>query len=148
MKIRVLIVDDEKDFTDSLTERLALRDFDVSKAYSGEEAMELVRDYNYDVVILDVAMPGIDGIQALREIKSIKPLIEVIMLTGHATVETAIEGMKLGAFDYLLKPTELDELVKKVKEANGRKNEHEERIRKAKMYKYFESPRSVFDDKE
>ncbi|MBW1975734.1 MAG: response regulator [Deltaproteobacteria bacterium] len=148
MKIRLLIVDDEKDFTDSLAERLEFRDFDVSKAYSGEEAVGMVKEYNYDVVILDVAMPGMDGVQTLREIKNLKPLTEVIMLTGHATVETAIEGMKLGAYDYLLKPTEIDDLVTKVQAAYSRKAEQEDRIRKAKMMRYFESPRAVLEDKE
>ncbi|SFM63695.1 response regulator [Thermodesulforhabdus norvegica] len=148
MKLRLLIVDDEKDFTDSLAERLALRDFEVSRAYSGEEAVELIKEYNYDVVILDVAMPGMDGVQTLREIKNIKPLTEVIMLTGHATVETAIEGMKLGAYDYLLKPTEIDDLVEKVQGAYARKADQEERIRKAKMMRYFESPRAVLEDRE
>lgn len=148
MKIRLLIVDDEKDFTDSLAERLTLRDFEVSKAYSGEEAVGLIGEYNYDVVILDVAMPGMDGVQTLREIKRVKPLTEVIMLTGHATVETAIEGMKLGAYDYLLKPTEVDDLVQKVQAAYARKADQEERIRKAKMMRYFESPRAVLEEKE
>lgn len=148
MKIRLLIVDDEKDFTDSLAERLALRDFEIATAYRGEEAIRKVKDYNFDVVILDVAMPGTDGVQVLREIKNLKPLTEVIMLTGHATVETAIEGMKLGAYDYLLKPTEIYDLVEKVKGAYKRKADQEERILKAKSMRYVESPRAVLEDKE
>ncbi len=148
MKIRLLIVDDEKDFTDSLAERLSLRGFDVTTAYGGEEAVQRIGEYNYDVVILDVAMPGMDGIQTLREIKNRKPLTEVIMLTGHATVETAIEGMKLGAYDYLLKPVHIDGLVEKVRAAHARKADHEERIRMAKMRRYFESPRAALDDEE
>jgi DNA-binding NtrC family response regulator len=88
-------------------------------------------------------MPGVDGIEALREIKKIKPLTEVIMLTGHATVETGIEGMKLGAYDYLIKPCETEELVIKINRAHERKAEHEERIREAKVRKLETSPMSV-----
>ena len=82
--------------------------YDVTTAFSGEEAIETVKGYNFDVVILDVLMPGMDGVETLRGIKEIKPLIEVIMLTGNATVESAVEGMKLGAHDYLVKPINME----------------------------------------
>jgi DNA-binding NtrC family response regulator len=143
MKIRVLIVDDEEQFVEQLSERLQLRDYDVTSCTGGEEALGIVRKYNFDVIILDVAMPGMDGIETLREIKNIKPLIEVIMLTGHATVESAIEGMKLGAFDYLLKPTKTDDLVLKVDSAYARKAMQEERIRQARANEIFTSPLSA-----
>ena len=143
MKIRVLLVDDEAEFTEQLAERLRLRDYDVSTCLSGEAAIEKLKSYNFDVVILDVAMPGIDGTEALRQIKDMKPLTEVIMLTGHATVESAIEGMKLGAFDYLMKPCETEELLKKINSAQERKAAQEERIRMAKAEKYITSPRSA-----
>jgi DNA-binding NtrC family response regulator len=143
MKPRIFIVDDEKDFTEALAERLRLRDFDVTTAFSGEEAVEQVKAYNFDVVILDVAMPGMDGTEALREIKRLKPLIEVIMLTGHATVESAIEGMKVGAFDYLKKPCETEELVDKLSRAYAKKTEHEERIREARVREIIASPRAA-----
>ncbi|MBU0987613.1 MAG: response regulator [Proteobacteria bacterium] len=133
MKIKVLLVDDEKDFVDSLSERLKIRDFEVETALDGDAALNLVRSQDFDVIILDVLMPGKDGIETLREIKNIKPLIYVIMLTGNATVETAIEGMKLGAYDYLMKPTETEELVEKINRAQALKKEHEERIRKAEI---------------
>jgi DNA-binding NtrC family response regulator len=132
MKPRILIVDDEKDFTASLAERLAFRDYDVRACFSGEEALEKVRTHNVDLVILDVQMPGLDGIETLREIKTIKPLTEVIMLTAHATVETAIKGMQLGAFDYLMKPCDNEELVSKIDRGCERKADQEERIRAAK----------------
>ena len=148
MKIRVLIVDDEEEFVEQLSERLVLRNYDVSSCYSGEEAVKKLKAYNYDVVILDVAMPGIDGVETLHQIKQLKPLTEVIMLTGHATVESAIDGMKLGAFDYLLKPAKTDELVGKVNKAHARKSEQEERIRQAKVNEIISSPRSVFKDKD
>ncbi len=147
MKIRVLVVDDEQQFVEQLTERLQLRDYDVTACFSGEEALETIRKFNFDVVILDVAMPGMDGIETLGELKKIKPLTEVIMLTGHATVESAIEGMKLGAFDYLLKPTKTDDLVMKVDSAYARKDTQEERIRQARANELFTSPLSAFKKK-
>ena len=133
MKIRVLLVDDEKDFIDVLAERLEARDFTTSKAYSGDEAMGLVREKDVDVVLLDVQMPGKDGVTVLREIKAFNPLVEVIMLTGHSTVESAVEGMKIGAFDYLLKPTETKDLVEKIVLAYKRKSDQENRIRQAEI---------------
>lgn len=133
MEIRVLLVDDEKDFVETLAERLEMRGFEVKTAFSGDECLDLILKHEFDVIVLDVLMPGKDGIETLREIKSLKPLIHVIMLTGHATVETAIEGMKLGAYDYLIKPTETADLVDKITKAHNLKAEHEERIRKAEI---------------
>ena len=146
MKIRVLIVDDEEMFVDSLAERLKIRDLDVTTSFNGEDAAEKVKHYNYDVVVLDVAMPGMGGIETLREIKRQKPLTEVIMLTGKGTVETAIEGMKLGAMDFLIKPCETEILLAKIKWAYEKKSEHEERIRAAKVSDIISSPRSVLDE--
>ena len=146
MKTRVLIVDDEEKFADYLNKRLLNRDFDVATAFSGEEAIEKIKQANFDVVILDVLMPGIDGIEALRAIKNFKPLTEVIMLTGHASVESGVEGMKLGAYDYLMKPCDTDELVSKINKAYERKAEQEDRIREAKVSRIVSSPRSVLED--
>lgn len=143
MKPRILIVDDEKEFVETLAQRLTIRDYDVTTAFSGEEAVETVKGYNFDVVILDVLMPGMDGIEALRGIKELKPLIEVIMLTGNATVESAVEGMKLGAHDYLMKPCETEELIEKVNKAYERKAEQDERIRSVKVADIMSSPRSA-----
>jgi DNA-binding NtrC family response regulator len=145
MKIRILLVDDEKEFVETLAERLRTRDFDVTTAFSGDEALEKLNEYNFDVTILDVKMPGMDGIDALREIKKLKPLTEVLMLTGHGTIETAIEGMKIGAYDFLLKPCEMDVLLDKINKAYERKSEHEERIRKALVDKLSTSPMSVLE---
>lgn len=146
MKIRVLLVDDQEQFVQLMTERLTMRDYDVTSSSSGEEALEKVKGYNFDVVILDMLMPGIDGIETLREIKSMKPLTEVIVLTGHAAVDTAIAGMKLGAFDYLEKPCETEDLVSKIDKAYQRKAEQEERIRAAKVADVLASSRSVLKD--
>ncbi|MCK8601593.1 response regulator [Desulfoferrobacter suflitae] len=133
MKIRVLLVDDEKEFVEVLAERLETRDFAVSMAFSGDEALQVIAQQEIDVVVLDVLMPGKDGIDTLREIKQQKPILEVIMLTGNATVESAVEGLKLGAFDYLMKPTETKDLVAKIVKAYKRKAEQEERIRNAEI---------------
>lgn len=145
MGIKVLVVDDEEMFARSLADRLALRDFGVAISLSGEDALEKVKAFNYDVVILDLAMPGLGGIDTLREIKRIKALTEVILLTGRATVESAIEGMKLGAHDFLMKPCEAEELVAKIKSAYEKKSEQEERIRTARVSEIVSSPRSVLE---
>ena len=133
MKIKVLLVDDEKDFVDALAERLEMRDFEITKAFDADEAVDRVTNADVDVVVLDVLMPGKDGIAALHEIKKAKPLVEVIMLTGNATVPSAIEGLKSGAFDYLMKPTETKDLIAKIVLAYKRKAEQEERIRAAQI---------------
>lgn len=129
---KVLLVDDEVPFVETMVKRLSRRDFDLLTAFSGQEALDVMeKDPRVDVVILDVKMPGMDGIDTLKEIKLRYPLVEVIMLTAHATVESAIDGMKLGAFDYLMKPAEMDQLVDKVKRAENIKRHKEERIAEA-----------------
>ena len=133
MKIRVLLVDDEEDFVDALSQRLEMRDFAVATACNGDEALRLIDEYEYDVIVLDVRMPGEDGIQMLKLLKELKPLTEVIMLTGHATVQIAIEGMKFGAYDFLMKPADTDLLVGKINLAYKLKFDHEERIRQAQI---------------
>ncbi len=120
-KFQVLIVDDELDFLETIVKRLRARNIEVSGVESGYLALEALDSRNPDVIILDVKMPGMDGIETLREIKKKKPLTEVIMLTGHASVESGIQGMQLGAFDYLMKPIALDELLEKVRQAYERK---------------------------
>lgn len=133
MKIRILLVDDEKDFVETLAERLQLRDFNVRTAFSGIEAIKLVKEEEFDVIFLDVKMPGMDGIEVLKQIKSLKSLPQVIMLTGNATVETAIEGMKVGAFDYIMKPVVTEDLIELIGKASKIVEEHREKIRKAEV---------------
>ena len=133
MKTRVLLVDDEKDFVETLAQRLEIRAFEVKTAFSGNDALSLIMEHDFDVIVLDVLMPEKDGIDTLKEIKNMKPLIIVIMLTGHATAETATEGMKLGAYDYLIKPTGLDDLISKITMADRLKKKHEKRICKAEI---------------
>ena len=130
----VMLVDDEVPFVEAMTKRLVKRELIVISAFDGKEALsKLEKNRNLDVIILDVKMPGMDGIETLTEIKKRNPLTEVIMLTGHATVETAIEGMKQGAYDYLMKPCEIEQLMLKVEEATVKKRDQEEKIREAKV---------------
>ncbi|MCG6911389.1 MAG: response regulator [Deltaproteobacteria bacterium] len=128
---RLMIVDDEKRFTEMLSLTLGEMGVGTVTAFSGKECLDKLAENDIDVVILDIKMPGMDGIETLKEIKKRFPLVEVIMLTGHGTIETSVKGMKLGAFDYLLKPPEFDELLSKVADARERKDAHEERIRLA-----------------
>ena len=130
----VLLVDDESEFVETFSERLELRDLKISKAFNGEEALQVLeKDHDLEVVILDVQMPGMDGIETLTEIKKKFPLVEVIMLSGHSTVESAIEGMKKGAFDYLMKPCDMDQILAKVSKAAGKKRQHEDKIIQARI---------------
>jgi len=131
MKPRLLLVDDEEMFLEYLSKRLRNLRYDVTTSLTGEEVLEKIGQCDFDVVILDVLMPGIDGLETLVEIKKMKPLTEVIMLTGHASLESGINGMRMGAFDYLRKPFDTDELVSKINGAYERKVEQEERIRLA-----------------
>ncbi|WP_031388342.1 response regulator [Desulfonatronum thiodismutans] len=119
--VRMLLVDDEADFLSAIIKRLNHRGYDVHGAAGGDEALELLQRFEIDVVVMDVKMPGRDGLSLLQEIKDRWPLVEVIMLTGHASVESGIRGMELGAFDYLMKPAKLDELLQKVRQAVERK---------------------------
>ena len=128
---KVLLVDDEEDFVEMLSLRLNELGEKVTVAFSGQEGLDALVKAPIDVVILDIKMPGMDGIETLREIKKKFPLVEVIMLTGHGSTETAVEGMKLGAFDYLMKPADFSDLSQKLEGARKRKDEQEERIRKA-----------------
>ena len=113
-EFRVLVVDDERDFLETFVNRLRKRNLDVTGVESGEDAIALLDKQLFDVAIVDVKMPGMDGVEALREMKRKRPLMEVIMLTGHASVESGIEGMKIGAFDYIMKPIPLDDLKEKI----------------------------------
>lgn len=114
MTCNILLVDDEKTMVKYLSKRLIKKGFEISIAYNGLDALEQVKAADFDVVLLDVLMPGMNGIDTLKEIKKIKPQTEVIMLTGHASVEAGIEGMKAGAFNYIMKPFDPNELVTEI----------------------------------
>ncbi len=121
----VLIVDDEDDFRTTLIKRLTKRKVTISGASGGKEALSMMQENPRDIVVLDVKMPGMDGIETLMEIKKQFPLTEVIMLTGHANIEAALEGMEFGAFDYLMKPTDIDDLLFKLEDAYHKRLLHE-----------------------
>ena len=119
--IRVLIVDDEGEFVETLVKRLRKRQLDATGVTSGEAALAHLNATPVDVVALDVRMPGMSGLDVLRVIKQKHTPVEVVMLTGHASMEVAVEGMAIGAFDYLMKPIQIDELVYKIQDACKRK---------------------------
>ncbi|WP_027180245.1 response regulator [Maridesulfovibrio bastinii] len=130
----VLLVDDEIHFVEAIARRLSKRGLKIHEAHSGVEALEVLREVpEMDVVVLDVKMPGLDGLETLKAIKSEYPVLEVVMLTGHATVESAIDGMKLGAFDYLMKPCEIEILMEKISQAKARHDDQMERITQARL---------------
>ena len=122
MAIKVLLVDDETSFVETLKRRLTLRRLEVLTAASAAEALALLAEQEPDVVVLDVRMPGMSGIEATREIRRTHPTVEVILLTGHASLEASMEGMTMGAFDYLLKPVSIDELIFKIEDAHRRRS--------------------------
>jgi DNA-binding NtrC family response regulator len=121
LRPKVLIVDDEERFRKTLSKLLTAQGLEVYSAGSGDEALDLIRKHPVDIVLLDMRMPGMNGIDTLSAIKKIDPLIEVIMLTGHASVDVAVEIMKRGGFEYLLKPCDIDELLVKIDAAFERR---------------------------
>ena len=123
-KIRLLIVDDEVHFLDAIAERLTMRGLEVNKAASGEEALDLARTGRFDLALVDLKMPGIDGMQLLRILKQEHKFLEVIILTGHGALESAVEATKLGAYGYLPKPYEIEKLLETLRKA------YETRMRK------------------
>ncbi len=144
-EFRVLVVDDEDDFREIFIKRLKKRELNVTGAESGEKALQILDKQLFDVVILDVKMPGMDGVETLKEMKRMRPLMEVIMLTGHSTVESAIDGMKLGAFDYIMKPADLDELLEKMSQACEKKRAHEQKIQESRLRELEVHPGRVFE---
>jgi DNA-binding NtrC family response regulator len=118
---KVLLVDDEEDFVTTLAERLASRGYAVEVALDGESALELVENRQFDAIFLDLAMPGLDGIETLKRLKARKRDLQVVLLTGRATVEQGVEAMKLGALDLVEKPADIKEIVAKVEEASARR---------------------------
>ena len=118
---KILLVDDEVEFASALAERLQMRGYDVKTASNGLEAMALFHNSPPDVVILDLRIPGMDGLEILKNIKIFDPTIEVLILTGHGDVESVAEGMKNGAFEYIMKPIDIDELTSKIDVAKNKR---------------------------
>jgi DNA-binding NtrC family response regulator len=135
----VLFVDDEPDFLQTLLKRMRKRDVNAAGVGSGEEALVHLAQSPADVVVLDVRMPGMGGIETLRAIKKKTPLTEVVMLTGHASLEVAREGMENGAFDYLMKPVDIDDLLYKIQDAFHKKTIQEAKIKTLNMMLKSES---------
>ncbi len=130
-KPKLLLVDDEERFRTTLGKRLVEGGYEVLSVGSGMEALEVLARTPVDVVVLDIRMPGLSGIETLAEIREKHIGVEVLLLTGHADVPSAVEGMRLGAFDYLMKPYEFQGLVAKIQDAYAVKLERDDRIRKA-----------------
>ncbi|CAB5124595.1 Response regulator [Olavius algarvensis associated proteobacterium Delta 3] len=126
--VRVLVVDDETDFLDMIVRRLKQRVLDVSGVTSGDAAVRVIREHPVDVVILDMRMPEMDGIETLQEIKKLSPMVEVIVLTGYANMESAMRVMEMGAFDYLMKPSDMDDLEYKIQDAYQEKRLNEKML--------------------
>jgi DNA-binding NtrC family response regulator len=118
---KVLLVDDEKDFLTVMSERMTARGMQVRTAESAQEALQQVEQGGFDAIVLDLMMPGMDGIQTLKAIKKRNPALQVILLSGHATFEKGIEAMKLGAMDFVEKPADIDLLTTKIKQAQAKK---------------------------
>jgi len=144
--MKLMLVDDEERFLSTTKKLLERKGYEVLTAAGGAQALEILRTTNVHVVILDVKMPGMDGNATLVEIKRQFPMTEVIMLTGHATVASAVDGLKSGASDYLMKPTDLDDLVAKAEEAYARRQNLEEKIRVARMRHLMKSPREIIEE--
>lgn len=135
---KLLLVDDEERFRETLAKRLRETGYEVSDAGSGMEALDMLAGQKFDIVIMDIQMPGLSGIETLSEIRAKHIGVEVIMLTGHGDVSSAVEGMRLGAYDYLMKPYEYEYLVVKIQEAYKIKKDRDERLRKAEEKAMFD----------
>lgn len=144
----VLIIDDEERFLQTTQKLLEKQGYTVYTATDGLRGLTRLKGNRIDVVILDVKMPGMDGVEVLQKIKADFPLVEVVMLTGHSTLETAIGGLKLGAFDYLTKPCDIPVLIQKIDAAGDKKKTAEEKIRKAKLDRIISHPLELFSKEE
>ncbi|SHL06390.1 Response regulator receiver domain-containing protein [Desulfatibacillum alkenivorans DSM 16219] len=146
-KLKLMLVDDEERFLETTKKLLTKAGYEALTASSGEESLELLGMHTVHVVVLDVKMPGMDGLETLKKIKTLYPLTEVIMLTGHATVEDAVDGMKSGASDYVMKPCDINDLLGRVEQAFKRRMGIEERISMAQARSYVKSPREILRQK-
>ena len=142
-EMKILLVDDEERFLETTQKLLVRKGYKILTAGSGTEALQILASQTIHVVILDVKMPGMDGLEVLKQIKMLHPLVEVIMLTGHGTVESAVDGMKSGATDFLVKPTDVEILIQKAEEAFEKRKNLEEKIRMAQSRSFMKSPREI-----
>ena len=142
---KILLVDDETVFTQNMAKLLTSRGYVVTAVNSGDAAIQELEQKDFDVVVLDLKMPGMDGITTLKEIKKLGLFTETLILTGHGSIDTALEAIKIGAYDYLTKPCEIDELVGKIEGAWERKDDEIKKDIEEKIQKVVESPQDVFD---
>ena len=142
---KILLVDDEVVFTKNMSKLLTNRGYHVTAVNSGDNAIRSLQEQGFDVIVLDLKMPGMDGIATLKEIKKLGLFTQTLILTGHGSIDTALEAIKLGAYDYLTKPCEIDELVTKIEGAWEKKDRAEQQELQDKIQKVVESPSSVFD---
>jgi two-component system, response regulator RegA len=141
---KILLVDDEVVFTQNMAKLLTNRGYVVTAANSGDAAIQALEEKDFDVVVLDLKMPGMDGITTLKEIKKLGLFTQTLILTGHGSIDTALEAIKLGAYDYLTKPCEIDELVGKIEGAWEKKDIEVKKDIQEKIRKVVESPQDVF----
>ena len=141
---KILLVDDEIIFTDNMSKLLTSRGYLVTAVNNGDSAIRMLEEKNFDVVVLDLKMPGMDGITTLKEIKKLGLFTETLILTGHGSVDTALEAIKIGAYDYLAKPCEIDELVEKIEGAWQQKDADEKKDMQEKIQRVIESPSDAF----
>lgn len=145
--MKLLIVDDEERFLYSMETLLTRKGYTVQTASSGARCLEILSEKQVDVMILDIKMPGLDGLEVLKRVKQAYPLIEVILLTGHATVESAVEGLKCGAADFLMKPISASDLIEKVRDAYARRRAAEKKIQEAQSKRFMQqSPGDIIRD--
>lgn len=141
--MKLLLVDDETRYLETTKKLIERKGYETFTAENGETALKIMDTHTIHVVVLDVKMPGMDGNETLKIIKDRWPLTEVLMLTGHATVDSAIDGLKSGAWDYLMKPADIDEIVEKAEQAFDKRMRQEEKIRAAQAKQYLKSPREI-----
>ena len=142
---KILLVDDEEVFVSNMSKLLTSRGYQVATAHSGDEAIRRLEAQSVDVIVLDLKMPGMDGLSTLKEIQKLGLFTQTLILTGHGSIDTALEAIKLGAYDYLTKPCEIDELQAKIEGAWEKKDSAVKQDMMAKIQKVVESPKSVFE---
>ncbi|MCK5543302.1 MAG: response regulator [Desulfobacterales bacterium] len=141
---KILIVDDEEIFADNMARLLQIRNYKVTAVYNGESAIKALEKDNFDVVVLDLKMPGMNGIATLKEIKNLGLFTETLLLTGHGSVDAAVEAIRLGAYDFLNKPCDIDDLIEKIEGAGRKKDDAWKKDMEEKLKRVIESPSDAF----
>ena len=144
-KARVLFVDDEVVFATNMSKLLANRGYQVTTVHGGEEAIRKLEEQDFDVIVLDQKMPGMDGLTTLKEIKKLGLFTQTMILTGHGAIDSALEATRLGAYDYLTKPCEVDELIAKIEGAWEKRDDDFKKDMEETVQKCIESPSAVFE---